>query len=82
MNGVNDWSSQDFASRYISRSSRNSSPERDQNWDSNIAFTPSPERHSYELLCTEKKFCNRDNVDQSISYLNQVGRSVITDSNL
>lgn len=73
MNGGScEWSSEDFASRYISRSSRNSSPERERNYESNISFTSSPDHHTYDLLCAEKKFCNRDNIDQSISYLNQV----------
>ena len=80
MNGSMEWSARDFVSRYTSQSSRNSSPERDPNWETNIKFTPSPDRHSYDLLFTEKKFCNRDNIDQSIAYLNQVSQSLKSSS--
>ena len=65
---VQDWG--DFVNRYTSHSSRHSSPERELD-HGDMRLTPSPISPVY--VTEEKQFCRRDNIDQCIAYLNQVG---------
>ena len=65
---VQDWG--DFVNRYTSHSSRHSSPEREID-HGDMRLTPSP--ISPVLATAEKQFCRRENIDQCIAYLNQVG---------
>ena len=62
-----DWG--DFVNRYTSQSSRHSSPDREQDF---MRLTPSP--ISPLFSSAEKQFCRRDNIDQCVAYLNQVGK--------
>lgn len=65
---VQDWG--DFVNRYTSHSSRHSSPERERDYG-DMRLTPSPISPVFSTV--EKQFCRRDNIDQCIAYLNQVG---------
>lgn len=64
-----DWG--DFVNRYTSHSSRHSSPEREPDYG-DVKLTPSP--LSPLFSSSEKQFCKRENIDQSLAYLNQVWR--------
>ena len=68
-----DWG--DFVNRYTSQSSRHSSPDGEQDF---MRLTPSP--ISPLFSSAEKQFCRRDNIDQCVAYLNQVGKMWRDDS--
>lgn len=68
-----DWG--DFVNRYTSQSSRHSSPDREHDF---MRLTPSP--ISPLFSSAEKQFCRRDNIDQCLAYLNQVGKMWRDDS--
>lgn len=61
-----DWG--DFVNRYTSHSSRHSSPEREPDYG-DVKLTPS--QLSPLFSSSEKQFCKRENIDQSLAYLNQ-----------
>ena len=74
---VQDWG--DFVNRYTSHSSRHSSPEREIDYgDTRLTLSPI----SPGFGTVEKQFCRRDNIDQCIAFLNQVGSVILVFSKL
>jgi len=73
---VQDWG--DFVNRYTSHSSRHSSPEREIDYG-DTRLTPSPISPGFGTA--EKQFCRRDNIDQCIAFLNQVGSVILVFNN-
>lgn len=74
---VQDWG--DFVNRYTSHSSRHSSPEREIDYG-DTRLTPSTISPGFGTA--EKQFCRRDNIDQCIAFLNQVGSVILVFSKL